>query len=108
MNQGIIPIGKIDSHGERRIIPVKKSLSKKAKKVIEEGVEEFMALPPLAELTRIGAREMLQAALEEEVTIYLIRRDHYERTSEAKGSRSGSKGRSVKIGSGDIGIGCLR
>ena len=50
---------------------MKRSLSKKAKKVIEEGVEEFMALPPLAELTRIGARVMLQAALEEEVTIYL-------------------------------------
>ena len=82
---------------------MKRSLSKKAKKVIEEGVEEFMALPPLAELTRIGARVMLQAALEEEVTLYL-RRDHYERTSGARGSRSGSKGRSVKIGNGDIGI----
>jgi transposase-like protein len=82
---------------------MKKSLSKKARKVIEEGVEEFMALPPLAELTRIGARVMLQAALEEEVTGYL-RRDHYERTSGARGSRSGSKPRVVKIGSGDIGI----
>jgi len=82
---------------------MRKSLSKKARKVIEEGMEEFMALPPLAELTRIGARMMLQAALEEEVTVYL-RRDHYERTSGARGSRSGSKGRTVKVGSGDIGI----
>ena len=82
---------------------MKKSLSKKARKVIEEGVDEFMMLPPLAELTRIGARVMLQAALEEEVTVYL-RRDHYERTSGARGSRSGSKGRTVKVGSGDIGI----
>ena len=105
MNQGIILRAKNNlSRRERRIIPMKRSLSKKARKVIEEGVEEFMALPPLAELTRIGARVMLQAALEEEVTIYL-RRDHYERTTGARGSRSGSKGRSVKIGNGDIGIG---
>jgi len=104
MNQGIILRAKNNlSRRERRIIPMKRSLSKKARKVIEEGVEEFMALPPLAELTRIGARVMLQAALEEEVTIYL-RRDHYERTTGARGSRSGSKGRSVKIGNGDIGI----
>jgi hypothetical protein len=45
MNQGIIPIGKIDSHGERRIIPVKKSLSKKARKVIEDGIQEVMEMP---------------------------------------------------------------
>ena len=104
MNQGIILKAKNNlSKRERRIIPMKRSLSKKARKVIEEGMEEFMALPPLSELTRIGARMMLQAALEEEVTIYL-KRDHYERTLEASGSRSGSKGRSVKIGNGDIGI----
>ena len=70
MNQGIILIGKDNlSRRERRIIPMKKSLSKKAKKVIEAGVEEFMSLPPLTELTKIGARMMLQSALEEEVTV---------------------------------------
>jgi putative transposase len=82
---------------------VKKSLSKKAKKVIEEGIEDLMMLPPLAELTRIGARMMLQSAMEEEVTVYL-QRDYYERNASARGSRSGSKPRTVKIGSGDIGI----
>ncbi len=82
---------------------MKKSLSKKAKKVIEAGVEEFMTLPPLTELTKIGARMMLQSALEEEVTAYL-QRDYYERNAEARGSRSGAKPRSVKIGSGDIGL----
>ena len=82
---------------------MKKSLSKKTKKVIEENLEEFMAMPPLMELTRIGARMMLQSALEEEVTAYL-QRDYYERSSGAKGSRSGSKPRSVKVGGGDIGI----
>src|SRR3972149_3545326 len=104
MNQGIILNGKNNlSRRERRIIPMKKSLSRKAKKVIEENLEEFMAMPPLTELTRIGARMMLQSALEEEVTAYL-QRDYYERNAEAKGSRSGSKPRSVKIGSGDIGL----
>jgi len=82
---------------------MRKSLSKKARKVIEDGVQEFMGLPPLTELTKIGARMMLQAALEEEVTGYL-QRDFYERNAEAKGSRSGSKPRTVKVGSGDIGL----
>ena len=91
------------SKRERRIIPMKRSLSKKAKKVIEENLEEFKAMPPLRELTRIGARMMLQVALEEEITAHL-ERDYYQRTSSAKGSRNGSKPRTVKIGSGDIGI----
>ncbi|MEK6960215.1 MAG: IS256 family transposase [Nanoarchaeota archaeon] len=82
---------------------MKKSLSKKSKKVIEKGLEEFMSMPPLTELTRIGARMMLQVAVEEEITAHLAR-DHYERTVLAKGSRNGSKPRTVKIGSGDIGI----
>ena len=82
---------------------MKRSLSKKAKKVIEENLEEFKAMPPLTELTRIGARMMLQVALEEEITANL-ERDYYERSSSAKGSRNGSKPRTVKIGSGDIGL----
>ncbi len=82
---------------------MKKSLSKKTKKVIEENLEELLTMPPLRELTRIGARMMLQSAMEEEVTTYL-ERDFYERTSSAKGRRNGSKPRTVKIGSGDIGI----
>jgi transposase-like protein len=104
MNQGIILNGLNSlSMRERRIIPMKKSLSKKARKVIEDGVQEFIGLPPLMELTKIGARMMLQSALEEEVTGYL-QRDYYERSAEANGSRSGSKPRTVKIGSGDIGL----
>jgi len=71
--------------------------------MVNQGVQEFMEMPPLTELTKIGAKMMLQSALEEEVTAY-IQRDYYERNSEAKGSRSGSKPRSVKIGSGDIGL----
>ena len=82
---------------------MKKSLSKKSKKVIEEGMEKFMTLPSLVELTKIGAKMMLQSALEEEVTAYL-QRDYYERAGGARGSRSGSKPRTVKIGGGDIGL----
>jgi putative transposase len=104
MNQGIILNGLNSlSRRERRIIPMRKSLSKKARKVIEDGVQEFMCLSSLTELTKIGARMMLQSALEEEVTAHL-QRDYYERNTEANGSRSGSKPRSVKIGSGDIGL----
>lgn len=80
---------------------MRRSLSKKAKKVIEENMKTFMQKPSLMELTRIGARMMLQSALEEEVTAYL-QRDYYERIATARGSRSGSKPRSIKIGSGDI------
>jgi transposase-like protein len=82
---------------------MKKSLSKKAKKVIEDNVGEFSVLSPLSELTKIGARMMLQVALEEEITAHL-ERDYYERTPSARGSRNGSKPRTVKIGSGDIEI----
>ena len=78
-----------------------KSLTEKSKKVIEEHLGEFMAVPSLGELTKIGARMMLQVALEEEVTAY-IHRDLYERSAEAKGRRNGSKPRTVKVGSGDI------
>lgn len=82
---------------------MKRSISKKTQKVIEKGLEELVAMPSLMEITRIGARMMLQSALEEEVTAYL-QRDYYERIAGAKGSRNGAKPRSVKVGSGDIRI----
>jgi len=85
MNQGIILNSKQSLKERKENYTMKKSLSKKAKKVIEEGVQEFMELPPLAELTRIGARMMLQSALEEEVTAYL-HRDYYERITGPKES----------------------
>jgi len=55
------------------------------------------------ELTHIGARMMLQVALEEEIKAFLGR-DYYERREDQKGSRSESKPRSIKIGCGDIHI----
>lgn len=80
---------------------MKKSLTKKAKKVIEAGLEELRQMPTLSEITRIGARMMLQVAVEEEITAQ-IEREYYERSVLGKGRRNGSKPRTVKIGSGDI------
>jgi len=80
-----------------------RSVQKKVKKVIEEGLSELMRMPSLAELTKIGARMMLQSALEKEVTVYL-QRDQYERNKKSKGRRNGYKPRTVKVGCGDVGI----
>lgn len=89
--------------GERRIIPMKKSITKKAKKAIEKGFEELRSMSSLERITRIGAKLMLQVAVEEEVAAYL-QRDYYERNECANGNRSGSKPRTIKVGSGDIEI----
>jgi transposase-like protein len=62
-----------------------------------------MQLSSLAELTKIGARMMLEVAIEEELTAFLGR-DYYERRNGQEGSRSGSKPRTIKIGCGDIEI----
>lgn len=81
---------------------MRKSLTKKAKKVIEAGMEKLWTGPlTLWSIVRHGAQMMLQSALEEEVSIYL-ERDYYERISENKGKRNGSKPRTVKVGDGDI------
>jgi transposase-like protein len=83
---------------------MRKSLTKKAKKVIEGATESLMKAPTtLWSIIRQGAQMMLQSALEEEVTIYL-ERDYYERSEQSKGSRNGSKSRTVKVGDGDITI----
>ena len=81
-----------------------RSLSKKSKKVIEKSMKEFMQRNSLVELTKVGARMMIQIALEEELRAFLGR-DYYERRSDGQeGSRAGSKPRTVKVGCGDIGI----
>jgi len=82
---------------------MKTSLTKKARKVIEEGLGELRQRSSLGELTRIGARMMLEVALEEEVTAFLGR-DYYERLDVARGYRSGTKPRTIKVGGGDIEI----
>lgn len=86
---------------------MRRSLSKKSEKVIEKHLEELKKGSSLAELTRIGARMMLEVAIEDELTAFLGR-DYYERRNGQEGSRSGTKPRTIKIGCGDIEIGMPR
>lgn len=64
---------------------MERSLSKKAKKVIEKYLLEFKQRDSLVELTKTGARMMLEVALEEELTAFLGR-DYYERCNDKAGS----------------------
>lgn len=57
----------------------------------------------LAELGRLGARLVLQRAVEDEVSAFLGRA-RYERTDEASGSRNGTRPKSVQTAEGKIKI----
>src|SRR5919197_1075969 len=57
----------------------------------------------LAELGRLGARLVLQRAVEEEVTAFLGRA-RCERTPEARGSRNGDRPRPVQTAEGELEI----
>ncbi|MBK9119783.1 MAG: transposase [Phycisphaerales bacterium] len=53
------------------------------------------------ELARLGARQMLLAALEDEVNVYL-QRDRYQRQGEFRGYRNGTTPRRLTLGSGTV------
>ena len=57
----------------------------------------------LAELGRLGARLVLQQAVDEEVVAFL-QRARYERTPEARGSRNGVRPRRVQTAEGQLEI----
>jgi putative transposase len=57
----------------------------------------------LAKLGRLGARLVLQRAVEEEVAAFL-QRARYERTTEAKGSRNGTRPKSIQTAEGELTI----
>jgi putative transposase len=57
----------------------------------------------LTEIGRLGARLVLQRAVEEEVTAFLGRA-RYERTAEAQGSRNGNRPRPVQTAEGELEI----
>jgi transposase-like protein len=57
----------------------------------------------LAELGRLGARLVLQRAVEEEVAAFL-QRARYERTAEAKGSRNGTRPKPIQTAEGALSI----
>src|SRR5437016_6893537 len=57
----------------------------------------------LAELGRLGARLVLQRAVEDEVTAFLGRA-RYQRTAEAAGSRNGTRPKRVQTAEGEINV----
>jgi putative transposase len=57
----------------------------------------------LAELGRLGARLVLQRAVEAEVTVFLGRA-RYERTPAATGSRNGTRARPIQTAEGEIAV----
>ena len=57
----------------------------------------------LFELGRLGARLVLQRAVEDEVTAFL-QRARYERTAEAKGSRNGTRPKPIQTAEGELSI----
>jgi transposase-like protein len=57
----------------------------------------------LAELGRLGARLVLQRAVEEEVAAFLGRA-RYERAPEAKGSRNGTRPKAIQTAEGELSI----
>lgn len=95
------------SNGALRVIPTetpRRGVPAKDVKLtpIEDLQRLGLAADPLEELVREGARQMLRAALAEEVEEYLAR-GRYERSGEFRGYRNGyGKERSVTIGSGTL------
>ncbi len=73
---------------------------------IEEAIEQVLLgglddVDRLGELGHLGARLVIQRAVEEEVTAFLGRA-RYERTPEATGSRNGTRPRRVQTAEGEI------
>jgi ribosome maturation factor RimP len=66
---------------------MRKSVSKKTKEVIEKHIGEMNHSSSIMELTRSGARMMLQIAIEEELSAFLDR-DYYERRTPRKASEA--------------------
>ena len=76
---------------------------------LEEQIEQLLTSglgedrEHLAELGRLGARLVLQRAVDEEVAAFLGRA-RYERTAEAKGSRNGTRPKPIQTAEGEISI----
>src|SRR6266508_6472108 len=66
-----------------------------------DGGDERDTLHELSALGRLGARLVLQRAVEEEVASFL-HRARYERTAVATGSRNGSRPKMIQTGEGTI------
>jgi putative transposase len=76
---------------------------------LEAQIEELLhgelatSAEKLAELGRLGARLVLQRAVEDEVTAFLGRA-RYQRTSEAAGSRNGTRPKTVQTAEGELSV----
>jgi putative transposase len=73
---------------------------------LESAIEELLSQglgdgEQLAEIGRLGARLVLQRAIEEEVARFL-NRARYERTAQARGSRNGMRPRRVQTAEGEL------
>jgi len=76
--------------------------------VLEEQIAELLAEgmgdgERLSEIGRLGARLVLQRAVDEEVEVFL-KRARYERTSEAHGWRNGQRPRRIQTAEGEISV----
>jgi len=84
---------------ERRIAP-STAIEEAIEAVLLEGLDDP---DRLAELGRLGARLIIQRAVEDEVTAFL-KRARYERTPQATGSRNGHRPRRVQTAEGELTI----
>lgn len=80
-----------------RGVSVKRSVAA----VEEEGGQ--VVRDQIEELARLGARQMLRAALEDELNAYL-QRDRYQRQPEFRGYRNGTSPRRLTLGSGTVAL----
>ena len=84
---------------ERRIAP-----SVQIEAAIEAALLDGLTEPDrLSELGRLGARLVLQRAVEDELDAFLGR-SRYERTPDAAGSRNGTRPRRIQTAEGEIAI----
>ncbi len=84
---------------ERRIAP-SVVLEEQIADLLLEGVDDSERL---AEVGRLGARLVLQRAVDEEVEAFLARA-RYERTADARGSRNGHRPRRIQTAEGEIAL----
>jgi len=91
----------------RRRGGVKRQDSDGADEVRQAGQARQIVRDQLEELARQGARQMLMAALDEEIDDYLGR-GRYERTDVYRGYRNGSTSRRLTLGSGTVELALTR
>ena len=85
---------------DRRVAP-SAALEAAIAEMLTEGAGVGDEVERVGEIGRLGARLVLQRAIEEEVTAFLGRA-RYERVAEARGSRNGNRSRQVQTAEGEL------